>query len=724
VLPFRLEQITLRFLLVAMSISAALAVFVASGVAWWQFEAERERLSASMANIARLNAIALQEPMWSINDRATNSIVGSLSAQPEIFCAEVTEPEGTLAASTLVGGCGVPGDADQVIQQVVYGNQLLGHLTLWVDRSAIAATARVAAQRTALVYLLLSAAMVVSAVFALRTTVMAPLARLTDAIRTGSRVEANPRPDDELGQVITAYNRSLDRMQAHTAEIEEARTQAVAAAQAKSRFLATMSHEIRTPMHGVLGTVELLRGTQLTDEQRQHADIILHSTEALLGIINDILDLSKIEAGKVRIALAPARPRAIVEEVVGALAATAQSKGVALKLAAVAGVSEWVLADALRLRQVVMNLVGNAVKFTEAGAITVSLARYGDGLEIAVADTGIGIADDDLARLFEPFRQVDASTTRRHGGTGLGLSISKQLVELMGGSIQVESEPGRGSTFRVLLPLVEACEPALAPPAEPAQLSVLAGARVLAAEDNPVNQWLLRSQLQRLGYRADIHADGRAALAAFKNGGYVAVVTDYHMPIMDGLDLARAIRAAEGEGGAEGRITIIGMTADAYTETVDECLRAGMDEVVTKPVSLEQLGGVLACHIAGHAAESEAKVAVGAALAEPPLLDDEITEALFGDDAAGQAEMAKLFAVTADGLRAAIDGHLADGDALGLREAAHSLASAALSLGATRLGLAARALECAAKDQDWFAIPTLAAQVAQLDGETRAVLVG
>ncbi|MCR6633183.1 MAG: ATP-binding protein [Magnetospirillum sp.] len=502
--------------------------------------------------------------------------------------------------------------------------------------------------------------------------------------------------------------------------MEDARAQAVAAAQAKSRFLATMSHEIRTPMHGVLGTVELLRETRLSDDQRKYADVIWHSTEALLGIINDILDLSKIEAGKVRIAPVSTSPSHIAQEVVGALAATARGKGLALDLTWSADLPAWVLADPLRLRQVVMNLVGNAVKFTEKGTVTVSLARRAGMLEIAVADTGIGIADDDLHHLFQPFRQVDATTTRRHGGTGLGLSISHQLVELMGGTIQVESRVGEGSIFRVLLPLEDALPP---PPAAPAPLPLVSlnGGRILAAEDNPVNQWLLRSQLERLGYQADIHPDGRAALGAFGQGGYVAVVTDYHMPIMDGLDLARAIRAAEGGGP---RLPIIGMTADAFAETVEECLRAGMDEVVTKPVPLEELGAVLCRRIngIGPAAAPCAPGPAGLSAAEAPLLDAEILAAVVGDDPACRGEMAALFAATAEDLRTRVRVHMEARDMDELSAAAHSLASAALSLGATRLGLTARAIEHAAQDGDWPNIATLVARLAALDKETRAAL--
>jgi signal transduction histidine kinase/CheY-like chemotaxis protein len=717
---WRIERITARFLALAVSASALMAVVVAAVVASMQFEAERNRQAAAVADIAFLNSIALQEPMWSINERATRAIVGSLSAHPQVLCAEVTGLQGELMASTGEGGCAHSDDTNELVQQIVYENHLLGHLRLWLDQGAISAAAAADVWRTVLLFLLLSLGLVVSAVYALRATVMTPLAHLNDAIRAAAKVPDAVRPQDELGQVIIAYNRLLDRIAAHNAEMDEARAQAVAAAKAKSRFLATMSHEIRTPMHGVLGTVELLmRETALSTQQRQFAEIILHSTQALLDIINDILDLSKIEAGKVRLAPAPTSPEKIMCDVAVALQATARAKGLSLQVMPAADLPPWVMADPLRLRQVVMNLVGNAVKFTEKGAITVSLARRGHQLEIAVADTGIGIAAADMSNLFEAFRQLDASTTRRHGGTGLGLSISRQLVELMGGTLEVESRLGHGSVFRVLLPLVEAAAPAEAQ--SPPPLVAVGGGCVLAAEDNPVNQWLLRSQLERLGYQVDMHADGRSALAAFTQGKYVAVVTDYHMPIMDGLDLSRAIRRAETEAGQGPRIPLIGMTADAFAETVEECLRAGMDEVVTKPLSLEGLGAVLARRVHGQGEPAAAcePAAAPAAAEEVPLLDSSIAGLVLGDDASAITE---LFASTADILRADIDRHLAGVNADLLREAAHSFASAAFSLGATRLGMAARALEHAAHDGAWDQIPELAARVAALDGETRQVL--
>ena len=721
---WRIEQITTRFLVIAVSAAAVLAVLVAGAVSWRQFEAERQRLSASMAETARLNAIALQEPMWAINDRATRTIISSLAAHPGIVCAEVTDPHSRLLASTTPeGGCGLPPTAEPVTALVSYESHLLGQLTLWVDRGGLLSAARADARLSLAVFLALAAAMAVSAVFALRATVMQPLEQLNHAISKAAKVPDNPRPDDELGRVITAYNSLLDRIEAHNAELEDARTQAVAAAQAKSRFLATMSHEIRTPMHGVLGTVELLRGTPLNREQRKLAEIIWTSTESLLGIINDILDLSKIEAGKVRIAPSATDPRHVLQQAIAGLEVTARAKGLLLVLECDAAIPDWVLADPLRLRQIVTNLVGNAVKFTERGTVRVSLRAVGPWLEIAVADTGIGIRPEDLARLFQPFRQVDASTTRRHGGTGLGLSISRQLVELMGGRIEAESRPGEGSVFRVILPLI-AAEPPDAPEEAPAVQASTTGGMVLAAEDNPVNQWLLRSQLDRLGYGADIHPDGSAALAAFRKGGeYVAVVTDYHMPIMDGLDLARAIRAAETARGDGRRIPIIGMTADAFAETTEECLRAGMDMVVTKPVSLQDMGAALSRQAAALSPGPCAPAPSPATPDDAPLLDTEITAAVFGDDPAARIEMAALYASTADDLRARLNSHLSAGDSGLLGETAHSLASAALSLGATRLGLAARALEHAAKSEDWIRIRTLAARVAVLDVETRSALV-
>jgi signal transduction histidine kinase/DNA-binding NarL/FixJ family response regulator len=723
-LPWRIERITRRFLVILVSVATLVAGIMTAGASWLQYREARERLDIYVLDIVRLNAMALAEPMWTINDAAMRTIIASLSVHPEIACAAVYSSETNRLVAESQLGCGGDQTLGRTVEgAITYRQRVLGRLVLTVDDGVLGKNLRHSLLGTVLLYLTLTGAIVVTAVAALRHTVMEPLDTLLAAIRRTGRAEPGRKSrwfrTDELGHVVAAYNGLLDRIEAHTSELKAAKEQAEAAARAKSRFLATMSHEIRTPMHGVLGTVELLSETRLDDEQRHYADVIHQSTESLLTIINDILDLSRIEAGKLAILPAPASPALIAEQAVGLMAAAVRAKGIAIHLEVAADAPGWVMVDGPRVRQVLTNLVGNAVKFTERGGVTVAVGRDGGNLCFTVTDSGIGMDPGALTRLFEPFEQADHSTTRRYGGTGLGLPISRQLVELMGGAIDVHSAPGRGSTFRVTLPLTEAAAPfASAPAGLPPPVVATACGRLLAAEDNPVNQWLLRSQLERLGYTVEIFDDGEAAFAAFTAGEWSAVVTDYHMPVMDGLELTRRIRETERPGGR--RVPVIGMTADAFPETVEHCRRAGMDDMVTKPVALEALAGVLACLIDGAPTVAGPSPAPADAV---PVIDEEIAAMVMGDDAALSRELAEMFHDIAAAQMGFIRAALANRDSRALAEAAHSLAGASLSLGAMRLGEAARAVEAAARQAaDWAAVEPLCAALGAAEEQTLAAL--
>ncbi|MBV8536857.1 MAG: response regulator [Alphaproteobacteria bacterium] len=383
------------------------------------------------------------------------------------------------------------------------------------------------------------------------------------------------------------------------ADLRIAKDAAEAAARTKSSFLATMSHEIRTPMNGVLGLLEILQRTRLDDEQRELTRFARESASSLLKIIDDILDFSKIEAGHIDIERVPVSPAALVEGVADALAAQARGKGLRLTTAVDPAVPPFVESDPVRLRQILFNLVGNAIKFTERGDVGIAVScgpgAAGDvSLRVEVRDTGIGIAPDARAQLFQPFVQADGSMTRRFGGTGLGLSISKQLVERMGGQIGVDSTPGAGSTFWFTvaagpssMPASNACPPAspisAAPPDRNTALA--AGELILVAEDNSTNRMVLARQLAQLGYAADLVDDGRQALEQFRQIPYGLVITDIHMPDMDGLALTAAIRDLERSEGRR-RVPILTFTADVLIGDSERYRAAGVDDQIRKPASL------------------------------------------------------------------------------------------------------------------------------------------
>ncbi|MDD3836247.1 MAG: ATP-binding protein [Phenylobacterium sp.] len=373
------------------------------------------------------------------------------------------------------------------------------------------------------------------------------------------------------------------RLCAWQADLARAGAAAEAAARAKRHFLATMSHEIRTPLNGVLGMAQAMAADRLSPVQRERLAVVRESGEALAAILDDVLDLAAIESGRLELKPADFDLAELAESALAAVAADAEAKGLAAKLQIAPGAQGVYHGDARRLRQILAKLLSNAVKFTTAGEVELTVDRRDDGrLAFAVRDTGPGIAEAQLQRLFERFEQQDPSSTRRHGGTGLGLSIAREIAVMLGGEIEVRSRPGEGSTFTLLAPLPRIAEAAPATPASPETLD-LSHVRLLAAEDNPMNQLVLRTLLGQHGLEPVLVANGAEALAAWRAGGFDVILMDVQMPELDGPAAARAIRAEEAARGLP-RTPIVALTANAMSCQVEEYRAAGMDQHVAKPI--------------------------------------------------------------------------------------------------------------------------------------------
>ncbi|MDQ0465092.1 signal transduction histidine kinase/ActR/RegA family two-component response regulator [Caulobacter ginsengisoli] len=597
--PFQARIASVALITTVIVLVAACASFL---LQQWAVSGQETRANQAAINrvIAQIAAPALARG----DTAAARRAVDAVSLAPNVVAVSLTDSRGRLIAvkQAQSGKAAVPApNSEQTLQTPVTldGRSLGSLVTTMQPPSLTALLPRFLALTMALFFGAAGLALFLARLLSRR--VIAPVNRLSAAMgevaASGRFTPVAEDADDDLFRSLArSFNHLLSKLDANDRalrltmeDLVIARDQADSANVAKSQFLANMSHEIRTPLNGVLTMAHVMDRGDLSDKQRERLAVIRNSGEVLLSVLNDVLDLSKIEAGRLDLTEQDFSLDDLAEGSRAAHTLLAVEKGLQLDLAVDPEAGGIWRGDADRLRQILGNLLSNAIKFTGKGQVSARFSALPSrGLRLVVRDTGIGIAPEKLPTLFDKFTQADSSTTRRYGGTGLGLAICRELAQLMGGTVRAESVEGQGSTFTVDLPLARGVARVQAPVSEPAASPADHRLRILAAEDNATNQRVLRAVMEPLDVDLEIVPDGKAAVEAWQAGQYDLILMDIQMPVMDGVAAARAIRGAEAADGRR-RIPILALTANALVHQVEEYLAAGMDGHVSKPIELARL---------------------------------------------------------------------------------------------------------------------------------------
>jgi signal transduction histidine kinase/CheY-like chemotaxis protein len=606
----------------SVAIITTVAVLVAACLSFMlqQWSVSGQQARQQQATLASVIAAAAAPDIAARNQVAMRYDVAAAAASRDLVDVRLLAADGATLAYFAPPGRANPkaGPTNTVVAPVVIGGAAVGQVVLRAhEPTLLSLLPRFLALTGALFFGASGIALFVAQSLSRRVT--APIERLSKAMAqvasSGEFLLLDPHvaDDDVFRRLTTTFNDLLTQIDANHRELcetledlMEARDAANAANVAKSQFLANMSHEIRTPLNGVLAMAEVMDRGDLSGLQRERLSVVRQSGEQLLAVLNDVLDLSKIEAGKLELAEKDFDIERVAQAVRDGFAAIAQDKGLAFEVEVAPEAGGFWHGDADRLRQIFANLVSNAVKFTNEGRVSARFeAADAGGLRLSITDTGIGIPQAKLISLFEKFTQVDSSTTRQYGGTGLGLAICRELAQLMGGQVSVMSQEGIGSTFIVELPfqrgLSAPAETTAAPSIEVEQRSV----RVLAAEDNLVNQKVLKAIVEPMDMELVIVGDGKAAVEAWRDGGFDVILMDIQMPVMDGIAAAKAIRDTE-RSERRARTPILALTANALVHQVEEYLAAGMDGHVAKPIEISKLYEAMSRVLSDPASEAAA----------------------------------------------------------------------------------------------------------------------